>query len=303
MGFEPVYIFVGIGKNARLLKEDDYDYHDGQVTFYEEHNGIIDFYGAALWPERFTASEMESRRKECRLINEWDSQYQLHAKPVHEMRLKPDMLKVYSDETIFREVNNSVSCKIGDKIITGCRAYWDVSLGKVGSDGSVFTVLYSDDIGNLFWHRTKSLLGEIDEQCTQIKEIVKSQNLSCVTIETNGVGGFAPAILRKALNGLGCAVVEHHAKGNKEQRILQAIESPLSGGYLWVHESVYNSEAIPQMSDFNPATKNQKDDYLDSLSGAILLTPVKIKRANVNQTGRPFNHVGRTVTANIQTEW
>lgn len=304
VSFEPDYIFVGVGKNSQSLKKDeDYIFSNGKVIFHEAQNGLIDFYKDALWPERFTPDEMANRRKECRLINEWDSQYQLHAKPVHEMRLKPDLLKTYNDEPVFREVNKTIMCKIGERVITGCRVYWDVSLGKIGSDGSVITVLYSDDVGNLFWHYTKSLFGEIDDQCAVIRDIVKRFALSCVTVETNGVGGFVPAILRKALNGLGCSVVEHTARGNKEQRILQAIESPLSGGYLWAHESIYNTDAVQQMSDFNPAAKNQKDDYLDSLSGAILLTPVKIKRAAITSEQKTFQPIGRTITADLQSNW
>lgn len=303
VSFEPVYIFAGIGKNAKLLTKDDYHYYDGKVIFYDPINGLIDFYGQALWPERFTPEEMANRRKECRIINEWDSQYQLHAKPIHEMRLKPDLLKIYNCEPIFTEANNSIRCTIDGKFISGCRAYWDVSLGKVGSDGSVLTLLYSDDNGNLFWHNATSLYGELDEQCLMVKELVSKYGIGAITVETNGVGGFVPAQLRKILNGTGCAVIEHTAKGNKENRILQAIEAPLSGGYLWVHESVYNGEAIKQMADFNPAAKNQKDDYLDSLSGAVSLTPVKIRRATISQTGRPFNPIGRTITANIHTEW
>ena len=70
-------------------------------------------------------------------------------------------------------------------------------------------------------------------------------------------------------------MVEHTARGNKEQRILQAIESPLSGGYLWAHESIYNTDAVQQMSDFNPAAK-PKGRLFGQFIGCNLLTPVKI---------------------------
>ncbi|MCP6629517.1 transcriptional regulator, partial [Klebsiella pneumoniae] len=81
--FRPDYVFVGIHKAARLLVEGvDYQLTDTGVEFAAAPDALIDFYADCEWPERFTREEMKKRRRETRTINEWDSQYQLHSKPV-----------------------------------------------------------------------------------------------------------------------------------------------------------------------------------------------------------------------------
>jgi hypothetical protein len=97
-----------------------------------------------------------------------------------------------------------------------------------------------------------------------------------VVIETNGPGGFVPAIARKHLKRHGIAVREDHVTTNKQKRILDAFEPPLSSGFLWAHTSVLDGPAYPQMKEFNPAIKEQPDDYVDSAAGAIADTPVRI---------------------------
>ena len=86
------FIFLAVSATQpRLLKRDqDYFVHKLGAAFkimFKETHYLIDLYSESLWPERFTDTEMEKRRKECRTLNEWDSQYQMHAKPVGEVRL------------------------------------------------------------------------------------------------------------------------------------------------------------------------------------------------------------------------
>lgn len=111
-------------------------------------------------------------------------------------------------------------------------------------------------------------------------------------VETNNLGNFVPPILRKALQGTGCAVRECNQSRNKQDRILGALESPLTSGFLYAHKDVFNSKAIDQMRSFNPEATMQKDDYLDSIAGAILETPVRICKiignteSNINNNWR-----------------
>ncbi|HFT4517404.1 TPA: transcriptional regulator, partial [Klebsiella pneumoniae] len=63
---------------------------------------------------------------------------------------------------------------------------------------------------------------------------------------------------------------------NKQKRILDAFEAPLSSRFLWAHSDVLDGPMYDQMRDFNPALTNQPDDYIDSGSGAISATPVRI---------------------------
>lgn len=92
----------------------------------------------------------------------------------------------------------------------------------------------------------------------------------------NGPGSFAGKLLRQALKGTGCGVREEFTITNKQKRILDAYEAPLSSRFLWAHSDVLDGPAYDQMRDFNPALTNQPDDYIDSGAGAISETPVRI---------------------------
>jgi hypothetical protein len=107
--FKPIYVFSGIGRQSKLLVENQ-DYKvtkqgNGYFISFDESHSLIDVYSEALWPERFTSKEMQKRRRKCRTLNEWDSQYQLHAKPVGDVRLNPDKLIPYDVEPILRRAN------------------------------------------------------------------------------------------------------------------------------------------------------------------------------------------------------
>ena len=285
--FRPVYIFSGIGKYSRLLEEnEDYILSGNEVTFYDPVNTLVDFYSESSWPERFSRSELSKRRRKTRTVNEWDSQYQLHSKPVEEVRLNPDNLIYFDVDPEIKTANGEVTMWLGFAQIIGASAYWDCSLGKINSDASAFTVVLTDHKGNLYWFISEGLTGELVEysdddqlvggQIKRIVEIVTKWQIPSVTVETNGPGGFVPPILRRALKGTGCAVKEEYATQNKNKRILDGIEPPLSSGFLWAHKNVFESDAIDQMRGFNPAITSQADDYLDSLSGASRQTPVRI---------------------------
>ena len=295
--FHPQYVFTGMGSACAVLKEGtDYTYADGVITMMRRHAGIIDFYADALWPDRFTPLIMAERRKECRTVNEWDSQYMLRAKPIHDIRLDPDKINIYDNEIEYVERNNVLVATLGNTKITFSRAYWDVAEGKVGNDASVLSFVLNDDDGNLYWHEAAGLMGGIEEQCAEIRRIVDLYHIPNVTVETNGIGKFAPAFLRKSLAGSGCSVTEFVTSGNKDGRILAALETPLSGGILWAHERVANGPAFPQMRDWIPGVKNQPDDYLDSCSGAILCTPVRIGTGYIKPSGAQWAPSGGTYT-------
>lgn len=276
-------LMVFHGKKA-LLRKTDWFVEDGDVVFTKSLTGTVDVYSDCIWPERFNYDELVMRRNEAHSQNEWDSQYMLRAKPVQDMRLDPQQIKIYHAEPEYIERNGVLTMSLGDTRITYGRAYWDVSLGKEGSDNSVLTWLLSDDAGNLYWHRAASLKGDIRQQSAEVARIAKNFMIPCIDVETNGVGGFVPAFLREALETTGCAVREVVAKGRKNDRILGQIEPPLSGGLLYAHEEVVKSGAFEQMREWIPAIKDQPDDYLDSLAGAMATQPVRIGRKRTNQT-------------------
>jgi hypothetical protein len=179
----------------------------------------------------------------------------------------------------------------------GASAYWDCALGKVGSDASAFTILFTDAHGNLYWHVAEGLTGQLADfnergqleggQCLQIRGLVVRYRLGRVEVETNGPGGFVPPILRRALKGTGCGVGEVFQTGDKRKRILDMIEPPLSVGALWAHRRVLEGPAWDQMKDFNPKVRDQPDDYLDSLAGATASTPVRLGNVVATSTREP----------------
>lgn len=296
-GPDGLYVIAGIGKFAKVLREGaDYRVRGAEVVFDKPPGVVLDICAGNAWPERFTREEIEFKRRECRTLNEWDSQYQLQAKPLTEVRLDPGRMIEYSVLPRIEWRNKQPIMLLGATQIVGASAWWDCSLGKVTSDASAFCLVLTDQRGHLYWQVADGLVGELAEfgpgnriiggQVMQVRAWVEKFHIPRVTVETNGPGGFVPNILRQALKGLNCAVGEEHSKGNKQQRILDAFEPPLSSRFLWAHSSVLDGPVWDQMKDFNPAITTQPDDYLDSGAGAISATPVRIGRL----VGNPSAH-------------
>jgi hypothetical protein len=287
-GPDGLYVFAGIGKFARLLVEGvDFQVEGHEIAFDKPPHAVLDIYAKCAWPERFTRKDLEVRRKGTKTLNAWDSQYMLEAKPLTETRLDPDKLRIYDVEPVIREANGEVGMWLASVRMVGAVAYWDCSLGKVRSDASAFSVLFTDDRGQLYWHICEALMGELavfndktgdceSGQCARVLELVTALQLPQVIVETNGPGGFVPPILRRVLKGTGCAVREEFSTVNKAKRILDAIEAPLSSRFLWCHVSVAEGPMPTQMREFNPLATSQPDDFLDSGAGAIGSTPVRI---------------------------
>ena len=327
--FDPVYVFSGIGSQAKLLTVGiNYKWikqgNAYKIIFTESHY-LIDVYGEALWPERFTPQVMEERRRECRTINEWDSQYQLHAKPIGDVRLDPDKMIPYDCEPVLRRANGRHIMLLGERQIVGITMRWDPSSGKLKSDISSVALVLHDDFGNKYWHRSVALTGEvvthdpqgniIGGQVWQLCDLIEQFNVPGITIETNGIGNFAPASLKGALKArrIRCGVNEVHNSGNKNKRILEAVEGPLMSGLLWVHTSVIDtpeegensSRQYKNMRMFNPAISDQADDDLDSLAGAITDSPErvgKIHRTNEVNERPNWRTDGGVVEATLDFE-
>lgn len=293
--FEPDVVFHGIGKFTRELKRGlDYTIAGGRLRFLRgAPGGLVDLYQGSAWPERFTPAEMVDRRRKCKTVNEWDSQYQLHSKPIHQVRLDPDRMALYDHEPRWDTANKQLRMWLGSARIVGASCRWDPSSAKVGSDVSALAVILQDDRGVRYWHRAVKLDGDVAEfdhtgktitggQVWQICNVVEALKLRRVNIETNGVGTFAPAILKAALKqrGLTCGVGDEHEARNKAKAILEAFEPLLATpGMLWAHVSVADGPAFEQMRHWNPAlpaTAQQPDDYIDAGAKAISDQPERV---------------------------
>lgn len=282
-GFAPEYVFVGIGKGSRLLAPNvDYKVVGTRVLFAGMPEGFIDCYAGCAWPERFTRGELLTRRHKTRTVNEWDSQYQLHSKPVGEIRLDPERIVPYDVKPAIKWANREAMLMLGHVRLVSAACRWDCALGKIHTDASAISLVYSDSAGRLYWQFAIGLTGDIDAQCKRIRELVLEFHIPSVTVETNGPGGFVPPILRKHLRGVVCGVVEDHTTTSKNKDILDAFEAPMSIGVLWAHVDVLDGPTWDQMKDWNPAVVQQPDDYLDSGARAIRSNPVRIGKAAVN---------------------
>lgn len=81
---------------------------------------------------------------ECRTVNEWDSQCQLHSKPVGEVRLDPERIREYNIHPQIRYANSTASLWLGNVQFVGAVAWWDVATGKVKADASAFSLMLTD---------------------------------------------------------------------------------------------------------------------------------------------------------------
>jgi len=288
--FKPEFVFSGIGKMARLLVEGrDYKLQGTRLVFAAAPGGLIDCYAGVAWPERFNGKELEKRRKKTRTINEWDSQYQLHSKPVHEVRLDPARIPAYAVQPRFITQNKQLTCWLGNVQIVGMSLRWDPSSGKAKSDVSAAVLDLQDAAGRHYWHKAEGLTGDIAEtdhsgkritggQVWQLCDLIEKFQVPRVTVETNGIGQYAPSFLKMALKqrSLRCAVKEMPAVATKNPRILEALEPLIQSGMLWAHVDVLNGDLWDQMKDWNPAIREQPDDLLDAGAGAVTDQPARI---------------------------
>jgi len=295
--FDPEFVFAGIGEHARLLlRGADYTWADGELRLASPGGELLDCYADAAWPERFDAAELLLRRRKTNTINEWDSQYQLHAKPVTQVRLDPSRLTAFGVLPRLHRANGGASLWLGKVQIVGATAHWDPSSGKLNADRSAVAVCYQDDGGRRYVPFVGGVTGDIAEfasdgktitggQVWDICNIVERHHLRRITVETNGIGTFAPTVLRAALKQrhLNCGVVELQSSEIKNRRILGTLEPLLTTRQmLWVHADLLRtpegkpSELWTQMRDWNPMVKDQPDDLLDALQRAVSDTPERI---------------------------
>ncbi|MGL4576900.1 MAG: phage terminase large subunit [Burkholderiaceae bacterium] len=306
-GEDGLYVLSGIHKHARLLVEGvDYRVQKGAVVFAKPPCVVIDICANCAWSERFTRKEIERRRKETRTLNGWDSQYQLEAKPLGQIRLDPDYMQPYEVEPVLRRAHDGFALYLGMARMVSVACRWDPSSGKVNSDISSLAVVFQDAAGRRYWHRSIALIGDIakyDErgeriiggQVLQIVDAVRELKLPRVTVETNGIGQFAPTVLRAAFKQakMQCAVVHDDSSVNKNKRILEAVQPVLTSNMLWAHTSVLEGDAPEIMRSWNPQVAKQVDDPLDALAGAITEAPERLTAA----------YVGKILTGGKAENW
>lgn len=247
---------------------------------------LLDEAGGSAWPERFTAAEIAALRSR---VGPLRFARQMLLQPVAEAaaRLDPALLVRYAEEPEYREAGGRAQLSLlGRRLLSGC-GFWDPAYGRPGTgDASVLAATYADGDGNHYLHRLAYLAHDPDsavdpatQQCRAVAALARELLLPAVRVETNGIGRFLPALLKRemARAGAPCAVVEHSSRQSKALRILGALEPALAARRLHAHEAVFRTPFPAEMAAWRPDAPNGvRDDALDALAGCLLAEPVRL---------------------------
>jgi hypothetical protein len=248
---------------------------------------VLDEAGRSRWPERFPLAEIERIRSQTGPAK-FESQMLLRPRPLEQVRLDPDRLVRYDAELSYSEGNRLGVLRIGERRMVSATAWWDPAFGSPkGGDASVVAALFTDERG-LFWlhairylEHDPRLDGRVDQAtqlCRQVAAFAHDLHLPAITVETNGLGRFLPALLRRELAtvGIGCAVLEHTSRLSKVTRILDAFDPVLAAAALHAHASVWRTPFIREMRDWRPS-RDGADDGLDAVAGCLLAEPARLR--------------------------
>jgi len=240
--------------------------------------------GTPTWKERWGLEACKKKQLDCKSKEEYYSQYLLKRLNPDGSQLDPISIKKYSVEVdLSQSIGKRVIIRLGAKTMHAVCAFFDPST-NTGKAASVLSIVFQDEEGNYYIHRTIAIESPDPElQCDAIKDIAIEFRLPSVVVETPGVGGLLPVMLRKRLRPLGIAVLEHDKKENKAESILTAFSTPLSAGMIWAHESVFDTPFEQQMRDFTTrGAANGRLDYIDATAKAIHRLPILSRSVRVN---------------------
>lgn len=244
---------------------------------------LIDRNGQSAWPEKFDDETIADIRRSSG-PNKFRSQMMLEAVNIAEGRLDVAALEFYSGRIERSAALNGLYLN-GRRLIY-CSAWWDPSLAKKGRDSSVLAILYTDEDGTYWLHQVKYIKTDpfdtedpATQQCRQVAFAAQIGHVPVVHVESNGVGGAFPDILRREVSKMNvpCSVRPFANSRNKDERILDAFDSILAARMLHVHERIRNTPFIMEMQEWQPGRNGQRDDGLDAVAGALALSPVRLK--------------------------
>ena len=247
---------------------------------------IEDGAGQSAWPERFKLATIEQLRGRVGPLH-FARQMLLQPVAMSAARLDPAMLLRYAEEAEYREANGHAQLWLLGRRMASGGGFWDPSYGRAegGGDGSVLAATYTDGEGRHFLHRLAWITQRADapddpatQQCRQVAEIARDLVLPVVRVETNGLGRFLPALLKRemARAGAACTVIEHSNRRPKVERILSAFDPLLAARRLHAHESVFRTAFAREMAEWRPDARGARDDGLDAVAGCILAEPVRL---------------------------
>ena len=242
---------------------------------------ILDSDGNSAWPEVFPPEKIAQIRE---TVGErhFSAQMMLEYVAPEKIRLDPGTIHFYEEEF------DPHTARIGENLISGAAIYWDPSGGRRGGDNSVCALIYRDDNNHrVFLHNIMYTIvpDEIDYplayQCERVIEFVRHNHLRQITIETNGIGGALPEIMRDIINRMGGGINLRPITNSrrKEDRILDALEPLMSTGRLFAHRRITQTPFVAEMLSWSPLGGGEHDDGLDAVSGAIACPPTPVRPA------------------------
>ncbi|HZF75302.1 MAG TPA: phage terminase large subunit [Acetobacteraceae bacterium] len=247
---------------------------------------LLDGAGRSAWPERFTAAAVEALRRRVGPLA-FRRQMMLEALAPEAARLDPALVARYAAEPEYREANGrGLLSLMGRRLVSG-GGWWDPAFGRAGAagDGSVLAAVYADAEARFHLHRLAWITQDPDaaedpatQQCRQVAAIARDLMLPVVRVETNGLGRFLPALLRRemARAGAACAVLEETSRRPKAERILAAFDPVLAARRLSAHEGVFRTPFPREMAEWRPDARGARDDALDAVAGCLLAEPVRL---------------------------
>ncbi len=237
------------------------------------------------WEERYSLEKIKELKK--RVGNHAFETQMMLRRPDKKMNafFNVDLLDFYNEKLSYREANSKTILTLGDTKLVYGLAFWDPSTAHKKSDKSVLSCVFQDAKGFYYLHEisyleVKKSSKSAQEQCDQIIEILQKNYLNTLVIETNGIGAFLPELFRlqTQIAGYPVAIKSTHSHKSKSERIVETLDPLLSSGFLKCHKSIEKSPLIDEMNSWFPEAKSASDDGLDSVCGAIMAEPVRIRK-------------------------
>ena len=245
---------------------------------------VLNEAGQSVWPEQFSDEDIALLKRQSG-PNKFASQMMLQPTNIIEGRLDHHLLNYYDAELNYSEAQQKIQLSLEGHKLVSCSAWWDPAFASAKGDNSVLAIIFTDEKGMYYLHRLFYIKMDVDggeayAQCALVAETLKEFFVPSVTIETNGIGKFLPAILRQELGkrNISCAVAGYANHRPKYIRILEAFDAVMAAGALHVHQSVKKTPFLTEMMEWQPKRKTGHDDGLDAVAGALSLEPVRIKR-------------------------
>ncbi len=240
----------------------------------------------SAWPERFPLSRIAQIRIQTGPL-QFASQMQLQPVRMTDFRLDPQLLHFYDAPLDLREGGGETVLSINGMRMVSVSCWWDPAVGSAQGDKSVIVCVYTDVNGYYWLHGLhllqtdpQSTLDPATQQATQIAQFLRQHHSHHLHVEINGLGQFLPRLLQQvfATEKLPVTVTPITAHQNKTQRILQTLDPILAARALHVHTSVLANGLADEMRDFNALRKNNRDDRLDAIAGALASQPVRLPK-------------------------